>query len=313
MKKKYGKIDISKCKKSKEPRFAYLLFFEMNNEYYVYNTFGPPGYINKITKIDAIPSDVKAELSIKESLSLDKLDKHVLAFFVKYGKNYYNNDASILEYLQNNDEDNSDEQSQKMLKDALQKAMSAYETINTKMITSLRQWKLIKESIDMTKYNVGDILPYGEKVFTRTLSIMNNTIAIDILRPSEAEKLSEILISNGFDARYEKSGNYYDMVLVTYKLPFDHGKFASLIEDTLGCIYLNNDGKRIRNTKVFENQTSLDLPISTEDKESIKNAAHSLRSKGYEEKDLIEELSKQFKLTVAQIESALKWKNNGPM
>lgn len=170
-------------------------------------------FFYKFDLLLATPSDklqdfVKAhtESVTNELLSKEKLEEHVLAFLVKYGKNYYNNDSSILEFLQNNDEDHSSEEFQKLLKDALQKAMQAYECIDTKMITSLKEWKLLKE-----------------------------------------------------------------------------------------------------------NQTSLDLPIFIDDKESIKNMASSLRKKGYEEKDIIDELSKQFKLTKSQIESAIRWKNNGSM
>lgn len=69
-------------------------------------------------------------LKITESLSKDKLKEHVLAFFVKYGSKYYDNDASILEYLQNNDENNSNEEGVKTLKDALKKAMMANESFH---------------------------------------------------------------------------------------------------------------------------------------------------------------------------------------
>lgn len=56
-----------------------------------------------------------------------QLDIHVLAFLVKYGVEYINKDASILEYLQNNDEDRSDKESQLELKTALKDVLSHYE------------------------------------------------------------------------------------------------------------------------------------------------------------------------------------------
>lgn len=72
----------------------------------------------------------KMRNKVNESIDTNKLNDHVLAFFIKYGKNYYNNDASILEFLQNNDEDHTDEESQNQLKEALKNAMSTYESTN---------------------------------------------------------------------------------------------------------------------------------------------------------------------------------------
>jgi hypothetical protein len=56
-----------------------------------------------------------------------QIDKHVLAFLVKYGVEYINNDSSILEYLQNNDEDHTDKEAQAELKKALKDVLSHYE------------------------------------------------------------------------------------------------------------------------------------------------------------------------------------------
>ena len=35
----------------------------------------------------------------------NELDQHVLAFFIKYGAEYWNNEGSVYEYIQNNSED----------------------------------------------------------------------------------------------------------------------------------------------------------------------------------------------------------------
>lgn len=67
------------------------------------------------------------EKSVIKIFTKKQLDVHVLAFLVKYGVAYINNDASILEYLQNNDEDRSDKESQSELKTALKDVLSHYE------------------------------------------------------------------------------------------------------------------------------------------------------------------------------------------
>lgn len=56
-----------------------------------------------------------------------QMDIHVLAFLIKYGVEYIDNDGSILEYLQNNDEDHTDKESQSELKKALKDVLSHYE------------------------------------------------------------------------------------------------------------------------------------------------------------------------------------------
>ena len=68
------------------------------------------------------------EKSDKNIFTKKQLDVHVLAFLVKYGVEYINNDASILEYLQNNDEDHADKESQAELKKALKDVLSHYES-----------------------------------------------------------------------------------------------------------------------------------------------------------------------------------------
>lgn len=191
-------------------------------------------------------------LKLTESLSTDKLKEHVLAFFIKYGAKYYDSDASILEYLQNNDEDNSSEEDVKTLKEALKKALYANES-------------------NMTKYKVGDILPNGKKVYVKTLNINNNDIIIDTLMPIEAEVLVKKLKNNGFEAENIKTGSYYHMVLIPYNLPFEHGKFASIVEDTLDIIYLNSSNKRIRDTNKF-NESKDVTELTKGDKVNIKSS-----------------------------------------
>lgn len=66
----------------------------------------------------------------------NNLDQHVLAFFIKYGVDYWNNQGSVYEYIQNNDEDNLNDENVKILLDALAEAMHKYENKETEPIDS---------------------------------------------------------------------------------------------------------------------------------------------------------------------------------
>lgn len=88
----------------------------------------------------------------------NKLDEHVLAFFIKYGKNYWDNKSSVLEYLQNNDEDHSQDKYVDMLMDALKKAIQKFEN-NANLaddITILDKETL--EPIDPEQYEIDKVI-----------------------------------------------------------------------------------------------------------------------------------------------------------
>lgn len=57
----------------------------------------------------------------------NELSEHVLAFFIKYGADYWNNEDSVYEYIQNNSEDDLNDENIKLLLDALAEAMHKYE------------------------------------------------------------------------------------------------------------------------------------------------------------------------------------------
>lgn len=57
----------------------------------------------------------------------NELDEHVLAFFIKYGADYWNNEGSVYEYIQNNSEDDLNDENVKLLLNALADAMHKYE------------------------------------------------------------------------------------------------------------------------------------------------------------------------------------------
>jgi hypothetical protein len=63
----------------------------------------------------------------KQNRFEDKLNDHVLAFFIKYGAEYYDNRESVREYLQNNDEDNCNDENIDLLLNSLGNAMHKYE------------------------------------------------------------------------------------------------------------------------------------------------------------------------------------------
>lgn len=63
---------------------------------------------------------------INESFGTDNFEKHAINFITKYGAKYIDNDASILEYLQNNDEDNSSEHNVIKLKEILNNSFKSY-------------------------------------------------------------------------------------------------------------------------------------------------------------------------------------------
>lgn len=95
----------------------------------------------KVDESNSFNKTKSFEYWLNESINKNKLKEHVTAFLVKYGPKYFDNDASILEFLQNNDENHTDEESQKQLKDALKKTMSTYEAKQRK-----------------AKYKVGDMV-----------------------------------------------------------------------------------------------------------------------------------------------------------
>jgi hypothetical protein len=64
---------------------------------------------------------------VKENTSDTKLDEQTLAFLINYGPKYIDNDASILEFLQNTDEDNANDEYIETLKKHLQKVRNKYE------------------------------------------------------------------------------------------------------------------------------------------------------------------------------------------
>lgn len=64
--------------------------------------------------------------SLNESFGTDNFEKHAINFITKYGAKYIDNDASILEYLQNNDEDNSSEHNVIKLKEILNNSFKSY-------------------------------------------------------------------------------------------------------------------------------------------------------------------------------------------
>ena len=101
------------------------------------------------------------ENSSSKSFDKSTLDKHVLAFMVKYGAKYYDNDGSILEYLQNNDEDHSDEQSQKELKAALKAAFTTNELRHVTVEYS--DGSKIDTSINGTDDEIRDYFKIGKK------------------------------------------------------------------------------------------------------------------------------------------------------
>ncbi len=105
---------------------------------------------------------------------------------------------------------------------------------------------------NMKNYKVGDILPHGSKVLQKQMSFSGDKIEIGTLTPNEAERLNVNLTKAGFNSTYNySSGIYYQYVIVGYKLPFDHRKFAEIVEDSLGVIFVNSSKERIRDVNKF--------------------------------------------------------------
>lgn len=73
--------------------------------------------------------------SVQNSFTND-LKEHVLAFFIKYGSDYYNNRDSVYEYIQNSDEDNLNDENIDILLNALAEAMHKYEKVDFEPIDS---------------------------------------------------------------------------------------------------------------------------------------------------------------------------------
>lgn len=65
---------------------------------------------------------------LNESNFKSKLNDHVLAFFIKYGSDYFNNKDSVYEYIQNHDEDNLNDENIEILLKALAEAMHKFES-----------------------------------------------------------------------------------------------------------------------------------------------------------------------------------------
>lgn len=128
--------------------------------------------------------------NINESLSKEKIDEHVLAFYIKYGKDYYNNDASILEFLQNNDEEHIDEESINQFKNALKDALKKYEShIPVFVNVKIQNWKQYFEN---SKHN--DI--YKKVLNLVTENVQNSNIK-DIIKIDDIYEFK--LISNNND------------------------------------------------------------------------------------------------------------------
>ncbi len=81
-----------------------------------------------------------------EPILENKLTDHVIGFLSKYGKHYINNDASILEYLQNTDENNANMNYVNLLKNELSK----HKDINESVI-NIR--KIVQHAMDGMKYS----------------------------------------------------------------------------------------------------------------------------------------------------------------
>lgn len=128
--------------------------------------------------------------NINESLSKEKIDEHVLAFYIKYGKDYYNNDASILEFLQNNDEEHTDEESINQFKNALKDTLKKYEShIPVFVNVKIQNWKQYFEN---SKHN--DI--YKKVLNLVTENVQNSNIK-DIIKIDDIYEFK--LISNNND------------------------------------------------------------------------------------------------------------------
>lgn len=110
--------------------------------------------------------------------------------------------------------------------------------------------KILNE-INLEKYKIGDITPYGEQVRSFQIRVTNNgkTILLSTLKFSEAENIANKLNEKGFKAEASQvKGIYYDGFLNIVN-PITHDKLtkmAAIIEDTIGHIIVNDDNERIR-------------------------------------------------------------------
>ncbi len=94
---------------------------------------------------------------IKENFE-DKLQKHVLAFFIKYGVEYYDNKESVREYLQNNDEDNCNDENIELLLLKLKLAVHQYENYDNLSDHTVIINKETLEPIDSEIYEIDSIV-----------------------------------------------------------------------------------------------------------------------------------------------------------
>ncbi len=88
----------------------------------------------------------------------DKLPEYILMFFIKYGSDYYNNEASVLEFIQNNCEDYLSDENIELMLNALKDAMHKYENYDNLStdITIINKETL--EPIDTDEYEVDSII-----------------------------------------------------------------------------------------------------------------------------------------------------------
>ena len=109
----------------------------------------------------------------------------------------------------------------------------------------------INEKIDMSNAKIGQIHSYGEKVLTRTYGLKNGILELGTLKFPEAQSIAKELKAAKFDAEaHQVKGAYYDGY-VHVKAPRTHDdivKMASVIEDTIGHILVDDNKKRVRET-----------------------------------------------------------------
>jgi hypothetical protein len=110
---------------------------------------------------------------------------------------------------------------------------------------------ILNEKIDMSQAELGQITPYGTKVSTYTYGLRNGLIELSTLKFNEAKSIADDSSAAGFDAEAKQvRGIYYDGY-VYIKAPRTHDdiiKMAGIIEDKLGHLLVNDNGKRVRKT-----------------------------------------------------------------
>ena len=110
---------------------------------------------------------------------------------------------------------------------------------------------ILNEKIDMSQAELGQITPYGTKVSTYTYGLRNGLIELSTLKFNEAKSIADVLSADGFDAEAKQvRGIYYDWYVYS-KAPRTHDdiiKMAGIIEDKLGHLLVNDNGKRVRKT-----------------------------------------------------------------